>query len=602
MSWEVQTMKSKISFFNPGLFKSTLRRFWPLWVIHFAGWFLAMPMLTLINSIGSNRYDDFVFTISESAIFAAPIVAFIMAIISAMAVFSFMYSSRSTGLVASLPIRREAVFGTVWLGGVCTVIGSNIVVALLTFLFSLGADVNSALAFKAVCTWLGVYSMQFILFFGIASITAVMTGSIVVLPILYVIFNFFVFGMEVIIRTHFSYLIWGMANLSYDSILDFLSPIIYMTGDFIPEVSYRTIPYAFDSFSSLSATRECTAFIFNHWLPVIIYCVVGLIFSAAALVMFRKRRMESAGDVIAVRCLRPVFKYGVAACSALCGGLLLYAMLYSLFNVPALSVVIMIPSMIVFAFIGYFGAKMLLEKSFHVFRGGWVGFIVLCCLCAVFTLCCDLDVFGIGSYVPEVSEIESISMYSAGEIKQPDAIKCYRDLQLKILSQKEKYEKLDENFDSNASIMFSYTLKNGRTITREYVIPGDDEIYEEYYDLMNSPAVLIERFTPRIPVTVEHCDYAVLWTENGYEVELTPEQFVDFYENALIPDIKAGRKIIGGDVYYLATMEVTLVSSDESNLDDCYNLTIDINVDCAECIAWIQQNLNIELALPDTGE
>ena len=495
-------MKSKISFFNPGLFKSTLRRFWPLWVIHFAGWFLVMPMLTLINSIGSNRYDDFVFTISESAVFAAPIVAFIMAIISAMAVFSFMYSSRSTGLVASLPIRREAVFGTVWLGGVCTVIGSNIVVALLTFLFSLGADVNSALAFKAVCTWLGVYSMQFILFFGIASITAVMTGSIVVLPILYVIFNFFVFGMEVIIRTHFSYLIWGMANFSYDSILDFLSPIIYMTGDFIPEVSYRTIPYAFDSFSSLSATRECTAFIFDHWLPVIIYCVVGLIFSAAALVMFRKRRMESAGDVIAVRCLRPVFKYGVAACSALCGGLLLYAMLYSLFNVPALSVVIMIPSMIVFAFIGFFGAKMLLEKSFHVFRGGWVGFIVLCCLCAVFTLCCDLDVFGIGSYVPEVSEIESISMYSAGEIKQPDAIKCYRDLQLKILSQKEKYEKLDENFDSNASIMFSYTLKNGRTITREYFIPGDDEIYEEYYDLMNSPAVLIERFTPRIPVTV----------------------------------------------------------------------------------------------------
>lgn len=596
-------MKSKISFFNPGLFKSTLRRFWPLWVIHFAGWFLVMPMLTLINSMGSNRYDDFVFSISESAIFASPIVAFIMAIISAMAVFSFMYASRSTGLIASLPIRREAVFSTVWLGGVCAVIGSNIVVALLTFLFSLGADVSSALAFKSICTWLGVYSMQFILFFGIASITAVMTGSIVVLPILYVIFNFFVFGMEAIIRTHFSYLIWGMANFSYDSILDFLSPIVYMTGDFVPQVGYRTVPYAFDSFSSMSSTRECIAFTFTHWLPVIIYCVAGLIFSAAALMMFRKRRMESAGDVVAVRCLRPVFKYGVAACSALCGGLLLYAMLYSLFNVPALSVIIMIPSMMIFAFIGYFGAKMLLEKSFHVFRGGWVGFIVLCCLCAVFTLCCDLDVFGIGSYVPEVSEIESMSMYSAGEIKQPEAIESYRNLHLKILSQKDKYEELDESSDDSVSLMFIYTLKNGRTITREYVIPGDDEIYEEYYDLMNSPAVLIERFTPRIPVTVENCDYAVLWTKNGYEVELTPEQFVDFYGNALIPDIKAGHKIIGGDVYYLATMEVTLRSSDESNLDDYYNLTIDINVDCAECIAWIQKNLGSDLLpLPEAGE
>lgn len=595
-------MKSKISFFNPGLFKSTLRRFWPLWIIHFAGWFLFMPMLTLINSIGPNKYDDFVFTISESAIFAAPITAFLMAIISAMAVFSFMYSSRSTGLVASLPLRRETIFGSVWLGGLAAVIGSNLLIALLTFLFSLGADVSTALAFKAVCTWLGVYSMQFILFFGIASITAVMTGSIVVLPILYVVFNFFVFGMEAIIRVHFSYLIWGMSNYSLDCVLDFLSPIVYMTGDFVPEVTYRTIPYAFDSFSPITTTRECIAFTFEHWLPVIIYCIVGLVFSIAALMMFKKRRMESAGDVVAVRCLRPVFKYGVAACSALCGGLLLYVMLYSLFNVPALSVIIMIPSMMIFAFIGYFGAKMLLEKSFHVFRGGWVGFIVICCLCAVFTLCCDLDVCGVGSYVPEVSEIQSVSVYSAGEVKQPEAIESFRDLHLKILSRKDKYEKLDENFDGNSSLMFIYTLKNGRTVTREYVIPGNDEIYEEYYDLMNSPAVLIERFTPRIPVTAENCDYAVLWTEDGRSAELTPEQVVDFYQNALMPDIRAGRKIIGGDVYYLATMEITLRSSDESELDDYYNLSVDINVDCTECVSWIQKNLNIELPLPDIGD
>ncbi len=598
MNWEVPTMKSKISFFNPGLFKSTLRRFWPLWVIHFAGWFLFMPMLTLINSMGSNRYDDFVFGISKSAIFAAPIVAFIMAIISAMAVFSFMYSSRSTGLIASLPIRREAVFGSVWLGGVCAVIGSNIVVALLTFLFSPGADVNSALAFKAICTWLGVYSMQFILFFGIASITAVMTGSIVALPILYVIFNFFVFGMEAIIRTHFSYLIWGMANFAYSSVLDFLSPIIYMTGDFIPELTYRSVPYTFD----MPYANECIAFTFNHWLPVIIYCIVGLILSAAALLMFRKRRMESAGDVVAVRCLRPVFKYGVAACSALCGGLLLYAMLYSLFNVPALSVVIMIPSMIIFAFIGYFGAKMLLEKSFHVFRGGWVGFIVLCCLCAVFTLCCDLDVFGIGSYVPETDEIESVSLYSVSDVKRPGAIESYRELHLKILSQKDKYENFNSYVEDSASLMFSYSLKNGNTVTREYELPLDNELVDEYYELMNASDVLLDYFTPRIPVTVENCSYAELYTSDGNELSIAPEQAVDFYENALIPDIEAGNKILNTDAYYVATMEIALVSSDESSPDGYYYLTVDISVDCTECISWIQKNLNIELTMPDTDD
>ena len=81
-------MKSKISFFNAGLFKSTLRRFWPLWIIHFAGWLLFLPVLTLMNNFGPNRSTDFIFAICESAVFASPIIAFIMAILAAMAGFT----------------------------------------------------------------------------------------------------------------------------------------------------------------------------------------------------------------------------------------------------------------------------------------------------------------------------------------------------------------------------------------------------------------------------------------------------------------------------------------------------------------------------------
>ncbi len=90
--------------------------------------------------------------------------------------------------------------------------------------------------------------------------------------------------------------------------------------------------------------------------------------------IFRRRRMESAGDVVAVRCMRPVFKYGVTVCSALCGGLLLYTVLFALFESRSASVFIMILSMIIFAFIGYFGAKMLLEKKLPRFprQLGWI--------------------------------------------------------------------------------------------------------------------------------------------------------------------------------------------------------------------------------------
>ena len=582
-------MKSKISFFNAGLFKSTLRRFWPLWIIHFVGWLLFMPILTLMNNFGPNKSTDFLFVISESAVFAAPIVAFIMAILAAMAVFSFMYNSRSTGLIASLPVRREAVFCSAWLGGVFVILGSSLVIALLTFLFSLGAITSAALAFKTVCIWFGVYSMQFILFFGIASLTAVMTGSIAVLPILYVIFNFIAVGMESIIRLDFSCLIWGMPGYSFDCVLDFLSPLFYMAGNFVTNVEYDT-PYVASTLGSL-LERECVAVTYGHWLPTVIYCVVGLIFSVAALMVFRKRRMESAGDVVAVRSMRPVFKYGVAVCSALCGGLLLYTVLFSLFESRSASVFIMILSMIIFAFIGYFGAKMLLEKSFHVFRGGWVGLIVLCCLCAVFTLCCDLDVFGIGAYVPKEGSIKSITVYQTGSVEDPAVIESYRQLHEKIVSQKSKYEDIGYGEDVD-NIMFEYELKDGRTVSREYTLPMDDENYDRYYELANTPSLLLKRFSSSIPVDTAHCTGAMLYLGNGEDAELTPEQAIDFYNNALIPDILAGRKIIArGYDSIIATMSISL----ENKSGSSQGIVADLTDDCTECIAWVKSNLGIDI-------
>lgn len=587
-------MKSKISFFNAGLFKSTLRRFWPLWTIHFAGWLLFLPVLTLMNNLGPNKSTNFIFAICESAVFASSVVAFIMAILAAMAVFSFMYNSRSTGLIASLPVRREAIFCSTWLGGVFAVLASNLVIALLTFLFSLGATINTALAFKAAFTWLGVYSMQFILFYGIASLTAVMTGSIAVLPILYIIFNFLAVGMETIIRLDFSCLIWGMSNGSFDCVLDFLSPLVYMVGSFVPDVEYNT-PYVADTLGSL-LDRECVAVTYSHWLPTVIYCLVGLIFSAAALMVFRKRRMESAGDVVAVRCMHPVFKYGVTVCSALCGGLLLYTVLFALFESRSASVFIMILSMIIFAFIGYFGAKMLLEKSFHVFRGSWVGFIVVCCLCAVFTLCCDLDVCGIGAYVPKEGSIKSITVYQTGSVEDPAIIENYRQLHEKIVSYKDEYEHIVYS-DDTESIMFEYKLKNGRTVSREYTLPMDDENVERYYELANTPNLLLERFSPSIPADEEHCSQAILYIGDNQIIDLTPAQAIDFYRNALLPDIKAGHKVISrtnDDI--IATMYITFEQEiDNSRYYDSQEIVVEITTGCTECISWIKDNLGIDI-------
>lgn len=596
-------MKSKISFFNRGLFKSALRRFWPLWAMHFTGWFLFMPVLTLVNNLSTTHENtSFVFGVTNTAVTAAPIVAFIMAILTAMAVFGFMFNSRSTGLIASLPVRREAVFGSAWLGGMASVVVSNAVIALLTFLFSLGADVSAALVFKAVAIWFAVYSMQFTLFFGIACLTAVMTGSIVALPILYLIFSFLAVGMEAIVRMYLASLVWGMGGYTFSCVLDFLSPVVFFVGRSGMNVDYTYTPVT-DSYGEMYTISRCVGVGYSMWTTLIAYCIVGIVFAAAALLIFRKRRMEAAGDVIAIVCLRPVFKYGVAACSALCGGLLLFVMLSALFGGdPMLSVFLMIPSMIVFAFVGYFGAKMLLKKSFHVFRGSWTGFIIMCFVCAAFVLACDLDVMNIGSYVPDADNVESLTVYSGGRIKNRAAIEEFVAFQKDLVADKDKYSHLSDSDDDSTTLMFEYELKNGKHITREYLVRADDENYTKYYTLTNMPEVLIERFTPKYPVDVNHITSSVLYfTYRDDSVALTPEQAANYYSGALMSDLRSGRKILWNDSReVVATVIIDL--ADDPGADDNWNgdeLVIDLTTDCTASIKWVKDNLGIDLTLPE---
>lgn len=592
-------MKSKISFFNRGLFRSALRRFWPLWALHFAGWFLFMPMMTLVNSLNKlDRSEGFVFHLLESGCEAALFAAFIMAALTAMAVFGFMYSSRSAGLIASLPIRREAVFGSAWLGGMVPVIASNLLVALLTFLFALGGEVETMLLLKAVATWFAIYSMQFTLFFGIACAIAVMTGSIVAMPILYIIFNFLAVGMEAVVRLYFANLVWGM-NYTFGCILDILSPFVYFVSNNGPDFTFIQIPVE-DSFGY--TVSKCTAVSYELWLPLVIYFVVGLLLTAAALLAFRKRRMEAAGDVIAITHLKPLFKYGVAACSALCGGLLLFVMISALFGSgPRLAVFIMIPSMIVFAFVGYFGAKMLLHKSFHVFHGSWTGFVTLCLGCAAFALLCDVDVFNIGCYVPDADDVSSMYVYTGGRIQSRAAIEEFVSFQNKLVSEKDKYENLNYDDADATSIVFDYTLKNGKRITREYTVRQGDENYVKYYTLSNLPQVLKERFTPRFPVDAAHVTYSALYfSYKDDTMPLTPAQAIDYYNKALMADIDSGRKVLWndrGDV--LATITIDVADDPGSDNSTHDELVIDITESCTASIQWVKDVLGIDLTSPE---
>ena len=613
-------MKSKISFFNAGIFKSMLKRFWPLWAAYFASWFVSFPLVTLVQRMQDGLSSPYYLSSLQELFYGEIISSFILAILVAMAMFSFLYSSRSTGLIASMPVRREAVFCSAYLAGLLPIVAANLLIAALNFVFTLGAHASTAIILKANLMWLAGNTMYFVIFYGIAVFIAMMTSNIVALPVLYIIFNFLFLGMEQVVRVIFGQFVFGFADTTAHT-LEFLSPIIFLFGrvnmDFITS---GTIDGGID---------EVIEIAFNGLSYVLIYFAVGIALSVLALLFYRKHRMETSGDVVSVPRMYPVFKYGVAVCAAICFGLFFYVILTAVFASSLFKVFALIVGMIIGAFIGYFASEMLLKKSFHVFHGNWVGFVVLALCCAVFAFCCDLDVFGIAKNLPDAEDVECI-VYADEALSITDSsdIEKLIEVNKTIIDDRDKYADLDNtDYESIEYIDIRYILKDGGTIARSYTITNDEN-YKAFCDVINSPDNVLKRFIPSIEVKEQNIYSAyfhltadgIRFDDKGnitsvqdenyadcFDFELSPKQAVDFYYNALIPDIKAGAKMIvgsefnnkfGSNVYAEVSFDfLALQKQSNGKTEEIYDsMYITIDPECTHCIQWIKDNLDIDLA------
>lgn len=594
-------MKSKISFFNAGIFKSMLKRFWPLWTAYFAVWFMCLPLPLLVARLQGVKESavTVVTAAMKTSVEASVVSGFLMGILAAMAVFGFLYNSRSCGMIASTPVRREAVFCSAYLAGALPVLAANLFIAVLNWLFTLSSGIEGACIFKMNAILFAVNSMEFLIFFSISAFIAMLTANIVALPVLYLIFNFVFLGMEYVVRMLYGMFIFGYSDHP-DCVLEFMSPLIYLFTRIGINVNIST---------------ESAAVSLTNWSALLGYIIAAVVFSVTALLLYRKRRMESAGDVIAVNSLRPVFKFCVTACAALCFGLLFFVIISTLFTSLSMSMLVLSAGLIIGAFIGYFASEMLLKKSFHVFKGNWKGFVITVILCIVFAFVCVTDLFDLSSQLPDADDIEAISCNSEGrgvDIKNRSDIEALLKVNKAIIADRDKYEGLDDtDLENTGYVSIRYKLKDGRVICRGYTLLIDDN-YKAYYEVLSSENIVKDIFTPEVPVTVQNVyDASFEYPSSTGEmntISLTPEQAVDFYDNALMKDIESGAKkplisetaetgnnddgfVTGSYVY------IELVSTpDTANEEDTYDsLVIEIDADCAECIAWVKANLNIDL-------
>lgn len=523
-------MRSRTSYFNATLFWKTATRFWPLWFFYLAVWFISMPLVLYSNLNWGGTIRAMQSNICQNAAAFGIIFSMISACVAAMAVWSFMYSARSTSAMACLPVRREGVFLSVSLGGIAPLLAVNAII----FLLSLGVQaIFGVVDALLLVQWLCAVSLELVFYYGFALLCAQLTGNLAVLPVLYLVLNFTAYVLERVWSSVLSDFVYGASGGFYSDLVLALSPVLWM------ETHFNTQN---ERVYTVNEYYEVVRYYLDGWGTLFAYAAVGIVLAALALWLYRRRRMESAGDVVAVDILKPVFKYCMTFGCAVCIGTLLYELTfdggYVLSSVllgmtsggkplgqwPALALLTVL--MFIGAFIGYFASEMLIHKSFRVWRGRWAGLGVSALVIAALMLSVELDLFGYERNIPNPANVESVyvSTSTAGyyyyspitdggaTLYEPENIAAAVELHRSVVERKNWYESgtglapADENRSENyrsTHLTINYELKNGRYITRTYYNLGfllnDPSTQTDalaLQTLLNTPEAVLSRKVP----------------------------------------------------------------------------------------------------------
>ncbi|NCB62049.1 MAG: ABC transporter permease [Clostridia bacterium] len=515
-------MQSKTSWFNGTLFKKNLTRFWPVWGMYLAAWTLAMPtyLLTKVRYYGqvSDSYSGFenaLHWFADSQVLqmlnGAVISSAIFGLFAAMAVFSYLYNNRSAGMMHALPVRREGLFLTNYLSGLLFLAGPAIAVFFLT----LGAEaIVGAVNAGALCMWLVVHLLLILFFYSFAVFCAMFTGNLLALPAFYGILNFLAYVLYEVLNFMLDQFLFGYSNIDWlSTAMAWLAPCMGISK----AVRVGTV---WDNVGHMVANVQ-----FEGLFPVLVYGLVGVVLAVAALLLYRRRHLEAAGDVVSVSWVRPIFKYGVGVCAALAGGMLLYGWFgrgRSAENIWAV-LVFLLPC----GAIGYFAAEMLLKKSFRAFEH-WKGCLVMLAAVALCVGIVRLDVFGYGSRVPRIQDVESVTLdctraapYDSGWLgssqnTDPEYIQAVLNLHAAIAADRARIEREFDGMESDVEAApgdsgystvgtaycgIDYYMKNGTRISRRYQLPiktsalNDPATYDAQLQAMDRfPEVNLENY------------------------------------------------------------------------------------------------------------
>lgn len=471
-------MRSVTSYFNRELLRGALQRTWPLWAAYTLIWLFLLPVTLFIRL--SDRHivysrPTLSYELLNTGLPTGVMMAAVFGIFFAMAMFAYLTNPRATNGMHAMPIRREGLFLTHYLAGlfcqVVTLLVSFALAALVTAAFGVfdGYAVGMGLL---LCVLLVLF------FYSFGVLCMVCVGQILAGAVFYGILNFLFVGMEALLRSFAGNFLYGYDGRSSAFSTAPLSPPVEIA-------SSLSVSYVYDGIDPIGVR------VF-HLGTFAAYAAAGLVLAALALLLYRKRRSEMTGNTVAIGWLRPVFKYGVALCSAFSLGQLLSYFVFELTDstYTAGALIGTIACMIFAGLIGYYVAEMLLKKSFRVFKTSWKGALATSAVLILIGLSFPLDLTGYQSRVPEQSDIVSatVDLYGGNvsgsfNLSGQESIALLRDAHCAVITDKARQTEYNRRYvpfnGDTCMLRITYELADGTELFRSYDLSIDEALLSD---------------------------------------------------------------------------------------------------------------------------
>lgn len=451
---KLKTLSSKLTFF-----RKDITRFAPLWALYLIG-----MMLVFFEAGASQYYDIFAYAVIPDLVGYFGVINLAYAGLCAMLLFGDLFQTRMCYSLHALPQRRERLFFSHLGAGLCFSMIPNLVAC--AYLMVRLQDY-----WFLALLWLLASEIQFLFFFGLAALSVMLTGNRLGMLAVYAVLNFFSLLAYWTVNT--IYLPQMKGVILSEEIFTLLCPVVHLFN------------FKFFTFKSVPIDRKAADFfeytgLGTGWDYLAAMAVIGVVILALAVVLYRRRNLESAGDFVAFRKLSPVVCVLLTLCVAL-----VFAMFGDLTGSGYTT------WLFVGLVIGYFGSLMLLERRLKVFRvKTFAGLAVLAAVMVGSFFMVENDVFNAVRWLPETDQVSSVTVanynYNASTGYYEDYYNSNRiavtlteqsDITQIINAHEDILNRLDSDPNTAHRVVLTYKLKDGRTVKRSYSAPADGVNY-----------------------------------------------------------------------------------------------------------------------------